>query len=403
MLFAVFLLLLSSPALCVHPPWAFSWSTVSTMAFPGFIPRPFTPTEDQQWAQFTSTDICCVNLTCHHTASGATKPAHCPRNSHCVCPTGYDWIGNEEVSSIAAASAIQQISKKAGKQHLSFPYIYLSISEVWFAAGQEFNNPANDAWFVRDGNGDPIDCRNPKYPCSSQGSEAHVYNFSMPEVRSFFLNKVVAPFANSPHVDGNFFDELEWFWTYWAHRFKIPEPKIQQLRNGTFTMLSELLQYMAAHKKVPVVSSKATKTYLPVWFNQTSQLLEKYGGFRFYEFFCDPKRGSATCLTQIESMMDEVDRNIPIQVHAPYPHAHNYSVEFQLAAFLVACGEYSYFSFGLESDWTVNTWPDLPEYHKPLGKPLGKATRTGAAFKREFEHLTVTCDVAKWKGSLAWH
>ncbi len=89
------------------------------------------------------------------------------------------------------------------------------------------------------------------------------------------------------------------------------------------------------------------------------------------------------------------------------PHAEQYKVavknlEFNLAAFLVGAGEYSYFCYtwGWLPEYGSFDW--YPEFDKPLGAPKGDAVRDGWTFRREFEHASVFVDIEKRSGKIDW-
>ena len=44
----------------------------------------------------------------------------------------------------------------------------------------------------------------------------------------------------------------------------------------------------------------------------------------------------------------------------------------------------------------------FPQYDKPLGAPLGPATRAGWVYTRRFEHLDVRVDLERKQATLEW-
>jgi hypothetical protein len=78
---------------------------------------------------------------------------------------------------------------------------------------------------------------------------------------------------------------------------------------------------------------------------------------------------------------------------------------YYLAAFLVGAREYSYFQYGW--GWNLYTGPlcRYSEWKKPLGNPLGEATRDepdGWVFRREFEQASVVVDLERREGEIDW-
>ena len=74
-------------------------------------------------------------------------------------------------------------------------------------------------------------------------------------------------------------------------------------------------------------------------------------------------------------------------------------LKFEIAAFLIGMGKYSYFGFsndeGAGGGWFDVDWEWHEEYDKFYGKPLGPATVSSdfMQFSRDFEncHVTVDC------------
>lgn len=79
--------------------------------------------------------------------------------------------------------------------------------------------------------------------------------------------------------------------------------------------------------------------------------------------------------------------------------------EYCLAMFLILAGEQSYFNYTptYAADDTDSWRRWYPEYDKPLGPPLGPATRDGFIFTREFKHASVELDIAQRQGRIQWH
>jgi len=69
------------------------------------------------------------------------------------------------------------------------------------------------------------------------------------------------------------------------------------------------------------------------------------------------------------------------------------NMDFPLACFLIAAQEHSYFCYSWGYREEHGSLVDYPQFHYPLGKPLGDFTRNGWEFSREFEHLSVKVNV----------
>eukprot|EP01052_Picozoa_sp_SAG31_P042094 SAG31_NODE_6576_length_1965_cov_1.946409_1_plen_189_part_00 len=86
------------------------------------------------------------------------------------------------------------------------------------------------------------------------------------------------------------------------------------------------------------------------------------------------------------------------------PDYHESAVQTELAAFLVAMGEYSYFVCGSWENYPANSSTWNPVYDLPLGRPLHNAT-LGAdrVWRREFASgTTVQFDTKTNSGTVSW-
>ena len=87
-------------------------------------------------------------------------------------------------------------------------------------------------------------------------------------------------------------------------------------------------------------------------------------------------------------------------------------LDYCIALFLICAEKYSYLNIhdGYDMNRKANgtchskVWlKSFPEYRKPLGKPLGPATKKGYVYTREFKHLSVSVDLQSQKAKLVWH
>lgn len=80
-------------------------------------------------------------------------------------------------------------------------------------------------------------------------------------------------------------------------------------------------------------------------------------------------------------------------------------ISYPLAIFLIVAGEHSFFEWGDSPDALEGALEnhDYPEYHKPLGKPLGKAQRDGYVYTRQYQHVDVQVDIKNKAADLRWH
>ncbi len=77
-------------------------------------------------------------------------------------------------------------------------------------------------------------------------------------------------------------------------------------------------------------------------------------------------------------------------------------ITFSLACFLVAARENSYFCYSWGYREKHGSLIDYPEFHKPLGKPKGDATRNRWTYTRSFEHAEVRVDLSTRKARIDW-
>ncbi len=91
--------------------------------------------------------------------------------------------------------------------------------------------------------------------------------------------------------------------------------------------------------------------------------------------------------------------------HDDYAALSKEQLEFYLALYLIGAQRYSYFQWNWAWDLRGGPLEHYPEFHKPLGKPLGKYRRVHPdqwEFTREFEHASVWVDTEAWKARIDW-
>jgi len=79
-------------------------------------------------------------------------------------------------------------------------------------------------------------------------------------------------------------------------------------------------------------------------------------------------------------------------------------IDYPLGVFLIVAGQRSYFEWtdGPDALQGALEHHDYPEYHKPLGRPLGPPARDGFVYTRRFEHLDVRVDIRNKTARLQW-
>lgn len=127
-----------------------------------------------------------------------------------------------------------------------------------------------------------------------------------------------------------------------------------------------------------------------------------------------PEIGGAnsTCLHHVLTLQHEASLGIPAVVHAVFgalghPRGRRDTVDFLLAAFLVACGEFQYVVVSPSNGWRLR--PDgrdfalHDQYRQRLGKPLENAVQNGTQFRRRFQHAQIFVDVGKARAAnITW-
>jgi hypothetical protein len=82
------------------------------------------------------------------------------------------------------------------------------------------------------------------------------------------------------------------------------------------------------------------------------------------------------------------------------------TVDYPLALFLIVAGTNAYFSYQGSVDATKDAWlwdtSYVPEFSRPLGRPLGDPVRDGYVYTRSYEHVDVRVDIGTGEALLAW-
>jgi hypothetical protein len=79
---------------------------------------------------------------------------------------------------------------------------------------------------------------------------------------------------------------------------------------------------------------------------------------------------------------------------------------YTLALFLICAEKYSYFmptdGYGVDNGQSKLWMQEIPEFSRPLGKPLGPARSKGYIYIREFEHARVWVDIENERAAIVW-
>ena len=82
------------------------------------------------------------------------------------------------------------------------------------------------------------------------------------------------------------------------------------------------------------------------------------------------------------------------------------TVDYPLALFLIVAETNAYLSYqgsvdARQAAWLCDT-SYVPEFSRPLGRPLGDPARDGYVYTRSYEHVDVRVDIATGEALLAW-
>ena len=126
---------------------------------------------------------------------------------------------DQEARSLAQAAKF----KAANPSVLLFPYITGFLAQNTFAAQAAFSTPAHaDMWLRDPVSGKPLDCNSstgasdPLGPWPpghgncfgwTQGFPGRLYDWRVPAARAYWTEKVIAPYVDSPLIEGIFMDD----------------------------------------------------------------------------------------------------------------------------------------------------------------------------------------------------
>ena len=194
-----------------------------------------------------------------------------------------------------------------------------------------------------------------------------VYDYRQQVVIDFFIEKCIN-MTKSKYIDGCFIDRAN-----------------QELTDGSFVHYA----FNDTHKQIFAAGHDKMLQQLQQELNDNNQSI------MISNNYC-PKGCIATMIEgfggntgNIEKLLNYSKQGILVEAHANNKNcSDNISFTNSLAAFLIGAGEYSYFGCSrdwyIEPDWII----DHPQYHKPLGKPMGDAVLENHIWKRSFESGT---------------
>jgi hypothetical protein len=342
-------------------PWNFSWTTLPTFAFPGAAPRFMTNDEEQHFNNFSMMLIWGLNATCLDGSEPECK------NSFITC-NKTDPYNQKFVLSMETSLQEQGRRLKARRGSDGFMpvlgYIeYLSAQQYYAAHAPLLYDPAYADWRLSIQSKGVIDCM--RDGCDWQGTEMNQWDLRQPQVRDYYVNNVIGWLVNETNLDGTFLDVVEW-WTSECSNWGCTAQEQEELTSASLVTLQAVLESWPNK-----VFSASSHTWLgsndEFYLAQLAILKGSGNGIRFWEFF---NVGNAD---HIQTLIYETQTvKVPVHVHVTSRTLAPDWVE--LAAFLIGCDQYSYFSYS--GPWMLDSFDFWPEFSKALGQPLGPPTTT---------------------------
>lgn len=249
-------------------------------------------------------------------------------------------------------------------------------------------------------------------------STRYMYDLSNEEFQQWWVNTAVE-FANLEGMDGLFIDAITTNILFPERKAKTyGEEKYEAIRKGFYTIMDGVKENILGKKIVLGNGIKADTSRLK---DNGLHLFEYLDG-AMTEHFADLSGKNKDAISASIELIHQVAQMNKIYVVKGWPR-YNFTNEelrsrqftqeqlediaredivFPLACFLCGAGKYSYFCYSWGYRDIDGGMIDYPEYHKPLGEPLGKYERDGYVFTRKFEHASVWVDVEKREAKIDW-
>jgi hypothetical protein len=233
----------------------------------------------------------------------------------------------------------------------------------------------------------------------------YTHNYAVPEMRDWWVNTALSMAGNSA-IDGVFID------------------KIGELDTGVFidgVPASDYLKMMVALEQgLPEGKLNLGNTLRNERNNGARDFMEIEDG-SYLERWNLPDPGSTPAQSTADSIAVSIQlmrealakgKIILFKTSSPDEYAaatqSNMSahVEYPLAIFLIVAETNGYFAYQAGVDATYPSWnwdaSWMPEFRRPLGKPLGDSVRNGYVYTRSYEHVDVRVDISTGESLLAW-
>lgn len=349
--------------------------------------------------------------------------------------TNLEWITKHQLvgfgyqhaeSRMREESSLQQVAmqtkdyaRAAGLEVATFVYRDAQLADPEYVLAAAILNDTNKShWWLRQ-NG-TICTRIGQFPQQRQ------FNFSVPEARDYFVDVMVAEVAGEDEVDAVFFDEADW--TFHAYRWSAftncpgfdpfpTEAAWAEYRQAKADLLSRTVVALNQRGKVPLLSASGGITATSVakcpnraghWAEEEElvNIRERSQGnyIRYYESWMGFGETDPDCWANwLKNAMWETSKGLPFIVRWDMGMFNGTDawLEFGMAAFLMAQGDYCY--FGAAADWYDRYWRYHEQYDWQVGPPLGPALQIARyRWRRDFERCTVSVDLERAVGVFRW-
>ena len=342
-------------------PWNFSWTTLPTFAFPGAASRFMTDDEEQHFNNFSMVLIWGLNATCLDGSEPECK------NSFITCnksdPYNQKFVLSMETSLQEQGRRIKARRGSDGFMPVLGYIEYLSAQQYYAAHAPLLYDPELADWRLSLLSRGVIDCM--KDGCDWQGTEMNQWDLRQPQVRDYYVNNVIGWLVNETNLDGTFLDVLEW-WVSECPSLGCTNQEQEDLTSASLVTLQAVLEGWP--NKVFSASSHTWLGFNDEYYLAMLAILKGNGnGIRFWEFF------DVANPDHIRTLIYETQTvKVPVHVHVTTRTLAPDWVE--LAAFLIGCGNYSYFSYS--GPWMLDSFDFWPEFSKTLGQPLSSPSST---------------------------
>lgn len=241
-----------------------------------------------------------------------------------------------------------------------------------------------------------------------------IWNVANQSMRDYFVDRIIAPLAAAPAIDGVFFDCFNFAYdmpTPWGRKAtNVPNcttaggDGCEALLSGTLDLARRVAVALNKGGKVAMFSNPASfnnTQQAPIWLDE-ARLVSALEGTQYqfnYEFMRAEQMASSG---QLANMLEESRLGIPAGVHT-YLKNSTEDLTPHLAVFMLFRQEhwYSFTSTGwLDKDWS---WSPLYDRLGTCGLPLNNATATkpGVAYFRKYENCTVSLNCSDPKNCRA--